>query len=148
MGFRISVFISHSWNYSGHYEKLSSWIFEESWRDEGTNSQIVFVDKSIPKSDPIHNPQSSAALKNAIWSRIIASDVVVIPTGMYANYSNWIGKEIEGSKEYSKPILAVNPWDQDRTSSIVSEAAEETVGWNKKTVFSGIFELYRKRYYP
>ena len=32
------------------------------------------------------------------------SHVVVIPTGMYTNYSRWIKKEIDSSSGYNKPI--------------------------------------------
>ena len=70
--------------------------------------------------------------------------MIVIPTGMYANYSRWIGKEIDGAKAMSKPILAVNPWAQQRTSSVVGQAAGLTVGWNKKSVVDGVWALYRR----
>lgn len=62
---------------------------------------------------------------------------------MYANYSKWIQKEIEGSSDYSKPILAVNPWRQQRASGVVVDAASKLVGWNKRPVVSGIWELYK-----
>jgi hypothetical protein len=45
-------------------------------------------------------------LKNAIYNQISRSHVIVIPSGMYANYSKWIKQEIKGSKTYNKPILA------------------------------------------
>ena len=63
--------------------------------------------------------------------------------GMYANYSKWIQKEIDGASDYGKPILAVNPWAQERSSSIVGDVATKKVGWNKKSVISGIWELYK-----
>lgn len=71
------------------------------------------------------------------------SHVIVIPTGMYANYSKWIQKEIDGSLGYSKPILAVNPWGRQRASGIVVDSASKLVGWNKKSVINGIWELYK-----
>jgi hypothetical protein len=61
---------------------------------------------------------------------------------MYANYSKWIQKEIEGAKYYGKPILAVNPWGQERKSSTVQAAADRYVGWNSKSVAQGIWDLY------
>jgi hypothetical protein len=53
-------------------------------------------------------------LQDAIFNQIARSHVIVIPSGMYANYSKWIQKEIAGAKNYSKPILAVNPWGQQK----------------------------------
>ena len=67
---------------------------------------------------------------------------MVIPTGMYATHSKWIQREIDGANEKGKPILAINPWGQQRTSSVVSAAANKTVGWNKKSVIHGIWDLY------
>jgi len=63
---------------------------------------------------------------------------------MYVNYSKWIGKEIDGAATKGKPVLGVDPWGQQRTSSVVAAAATKTVGWNKKSVISGIWELYRQ----
>lgn len=63
---------------------------------------------------------------------------------MYANYSDWIQKEIDGAKGYAKPILAVNPRAQERTSGIVVDNSDMHVGWNKNSVVDGIWQLYYK----
>jgi hypothetical protein len=69
--------------------------------------------------------------------------VIVIPTGMYAAHSKWIQKEIDGAREYRKPILAVNPWGAQRTSTDVVNAATKVVGWNSNSVVTAIWELYK-----
>lgn len=135
----ISVFISHSWSYSGHYDKLAEWLFEMPWNANGT--PIVFQNTSVPKDNPIHNAPTSAALTAAIYERIAQSHVVVIPTGMYAHYSNWIRKEIDGARVIGRPLLAVDPWAQERKSSVVAGSADRTVGWNSQTVVSGVWAL-------
>ena len=138
---QIHVFISHAWAHSGHYEKLADWIFNENWRVG--QASLVFRNYSVPKDDPIHDADNDKQLKEAIFKQIAMSHVIVIPTGMYASYSKWIKKEIEGSADYDKPILAVNPWGQERVSGVVVDAANKLVGWNKKSVVSGIWELYK-----
>lgn len=138
---QIHVFISHSWSYSEHYETLSKWIFEEQWTVG--QASLDLRDFSVPKDDRVHDASNSRELKLAIYNQIARSHVVVIPLGMYANYSDWIQKEIDGAGQYEKPILGVNPWAQQRKSSVVAAAATETVGWNKKSVIGGIWELYR-----
>jgi len=135
----MNVFISHSWAYSEHYDRLAEWIFGEVW-SVGTQ-RVHFFDTSVPRDNPIHYAPSDAALKNAIYARLQSSHVVVIPTGMYASYSKWIGKEIEGAKLYNRPIVAVDPWAQERTSSVVAEAAKETVGWNKQSIINAVWRL-------
>ena len=142
MGIRqIHVFISHSWSYSGHYDKLSSWIFGETW--SVGSASLDLRNYSVPKSDPILNAHNDLQLKTAIYNQIYRSHVVVIPTGMYAHHSKWIRKEIDGAKSYGKPILAVDPWGAVRAASVVASAADKIVGWNSKSVVSGIWELYR-----
>nr|EDZ40403.1 MAG: Hypothetical protein CGL2_11346182 [Leptospirillum sp. Group II '5-way CG'] len=141
--YQIHIFISHSWSYSGHYDTLSDWIFGKDW-SVGQES-INFMDFSVPKNDPIHNAPTKRELKEAIYAQIARSHVIVIPTGMYASYSEWIKKEIDGSKTYSKPILAVEPWGQQRSASVVGQAAKKIVGWNSESVVNGIWSLYREK---
>jgi hypothetical protein len=140
---QIHVFISHSWKYSSHYEKLASWIFSERWHVD--HYDLDFRDFSVPRDDPIHNASSETALEVAIFNQIMRSHVVVMPMGMYVNYSKWIQKEINGANKFSKPILAVNPWQQERKSSIVRFHATEEAGWNSKSVVEKVWRLYNAR---
>ena len=139
---RIHVFISHSWSYSGHYDTLADWVFNRSW--SSGQASLDFRDFSVPRNDPIHNAKNDSQLKQALLAQIARSHVIVIPTGMYASYSKWIQKEIEGARLHSKPVLAVNPWGAQRTSSDVSSVASKLVGWNAKSVVNGIWDLYRQ----
>jgi hypothetical protein len=140
---QIHVFISHSWTYSDHYDTLASWIFQEAW--SVGQASLDFRNYSVPKNDPIHNAKTDKELKDAIYKQIALSHVIVIPTGMYASYSKWIKKEVEGAIEYSKPILSVTPRAQDRESSIVTKNASKNVGWNKQSLINAIWELYCER---
>jgi hypothetical protein len=74
--------------------------------------------------------------------RLLFRYLIVIPSGMYTNYSKWIQKEIDGAKLYNKPILAVNPWGQQKRAGLVLNNADYGVGWNKGPVISGIWDLY------
>lgn len=138
---QIHVFVSHSWAYSDHYEKLAEWIFKTSW--SSGQASFDMRDFSVPKNDPIHNARNDRELQDAIYDKIKRSHVIVIPTGMYTHHSKWINKEIAGAKQYGKPILAVNPWGQQRAADVVVSNANETVGWNSETVAGGIWRLYR-----
>lgn len=140
--YQVHVFVSHSWAYSGHYDKIDEWLFGQIHRFG--QASVRYYDYSVPKSDPIHNAPTQKALQTAIYAKISRSNVVVIPTGMYANYSKWIKKEIEGARAWEKAILAVNPWAQLRRSSVVAEAADSLVGWNRNSVVQGVWDLFRR----
>jgi hypothetical protein len=140
---QIHVFISHAWAHSHHYDTLASWIFGEPW--SVGQASLDFRDYSVPKHNPIHKVGSTQSLQTAISDQIARSHVVVIPSGMYATYSKWIQKEIDAASAYGKPILAVNPWGQERKSDIVLSSAEGTVGWNKLPLINEIWRLYYDR---
>ena len=91
---------------------------------------------------PIHDAPTAAELYDAISNQIGPSHVIVIPTGMYATLSNWVGKEIRAANNLDKPILAVNPWGQQRASREVQDSATKPVGRTKGSVVSGIWDLY------
>ena len=140
---QIHVFISHAWSYSEHYDTLEKWIFQEQWNVG--QASLDFRDYSIPRHNPILKTTSTKALQDAIFNQIARSHVVVIPSGMYAAYSNWIQKEIDGSKAYNKPIVAVNPWGQQRKAGVVLSNADIGVGWNKQPLVDAIWQLYYAR---
>ena len=140
---QIHVFISHLLGlFRSLTNTLEDWIFREEMAPRSGIARLSgFFGSS--KNDPIHNASTDRALRGAIFNKIARSHVIVIPLGMYANYSKWIRKEIDGAQSYAKPILGVNPWGQERKSSVVAAAAKETVGWNSKSVVGGIWRLYR-----
>lgn len=137
---QIHVFISHAWAHSQHYNTLADWIFNEPW--SVGQASLDFRDFSVPKDDPIHGATNTQALQNAIFEKIARSHVIVIPSGMYATHSKWIQREIAGAKNYTKPILAVTPWGQERESGIVVDNADQSVGWNKQPLINAIWSLY------
>ncbi|CAN7725661.1 TIR domain-containing protein [Mesorhizobium amorphae] len=137
---QVHVFISHSWNYSGHYNTLAGWIFERTWRFG--QAAVDFRNYSVPRSDPILNASNDRQLKEAIHRQISRSHVIVIPTGMYTHYSKWIGKEVEAAGFYGKPILAVDLRGASRKASIVGSAASKSCAWNSISVLNGIWDLY------
>jgi hypothetical protein len=139
---QIHVFISHSWKYSTHYETIEEWIFKEKWA--AGQASLEFRNFSIPQDDPIHNAPTDNALQKAIYNQIMRSHIVIIPTGMYTTRSKWIKKEVDGAKHYQKPIIAVNPWGQERKAIDIQNVADKIVGWNKKPLIEAVWSLHRK----
>lgn len=50
------------------------------------------------------------------------------------------------AKNYKKPIIAVQPWGAERTSTIVKNAATVIVGWNAKSVANAVrnYAIYQQ----
>lgn len=123
------IFISHSWSYSEQYDKI-----EEFLQQEGVN----YYNHSVPKDDPVHTKGSDKELEAAIEAKMKGCSCVIILAGVYATYSKWINKEIKLAQKYNKPIIAVEYWGAERTSTFVKDAATVIVKWQAKSVADAV----------
>lgn len=131
-----NLFISHSWAYSDSYGKLVGLLDARPY--------FAYRNYSVPRDDPVHNARSVATLKAAIQRKMAPCGAVLILAGVYATYSKWINIEIDLAQSafsYPKPIVAIEPWASERTSSRVKQAADRIVRWNKDSVVKAIREL-------
>ena len=66
------------------------------------------------------------------------SQIVIILSGMYVSYSDWIQYEIEKAYKMNKYIIGVKPWGNERMPQIVRDRADVIVGCNKNGIISAI----------
>ena len=123
------IFISHSWAYSAQYDKVEEFLEKEN---------VEYYNHSVPKDDPIHTNGTDKQLREKIDAKIRGCSCVIILAGVYASYSKWINIEIELAQNYNKPIIAVQPWGAERTSTVVKNAADAIVGWNSKSIANAV----------
>lgn len=126
------VFISHSWTYGDHYDRLVELLKDQPY--------FAWSDHSVPKDDPIHNAPNATKLREAIRRQMQGVNCVVILAGVYSTYSKWINVEIELARELGKPIVAVEYWGAEHTSRVVKDNADAVVGWNGASVAKAIRE--------
>ena len=129
------LFISHSWRYGDQYDRLKKLL---------DKSGLSYRDYSVPRDDPIHNARSARQLQEAIKNQMQYASVVLVLAGVYASHSKWIDIEIdlaESSFASAKPIVAIEPWGSERTSTRVKRAADEVVKWSTKSIVRAIEEL-------
>ena len=126
-----NLFISHSWSYGNQYQRLTELL---------ANREYVYRDYSVPSTKPILF-STDKELASRIESKIMMSSVVIIMAGVYSTYSTWINKEIELAKKWNKPIIAVEPYGAERTSSVVKDAADIVCSWNTLSIVNAIDEL-------
>ena len=125
-----NLFISHSWAYGDAYDKLIRMLDSDRY--------FKYKDYSVPKNNPIHNAPYDYQLRAAIKNQMQHASCVLILAGVYATYSKWINIEIQLAKEMNKPIIAIESWGSERTSSIVKNNANKIVRWNTSTIISAI----------
>ena len=127
------LFISHSWTYGDAYEKLVKFFNE--------HPNFLWTNYSVPKDDPVHSASNDKQLYNAIKAQIAPVNCVIMMAGVYSTYSKWINKEIQISKtDFTKPIIAVEPWAAEKTSKLVKDNADAIVKWQSKSIVDTIRE--------
>ena len=127
---RYNLFISHSWNYNYYYERLIVML--------DNVSGFTYRDYSVPKDDPIHNANNDKQLRAAIRNQMQHASCVLVLAGVYASYSKWINIELELAEEMGKKIIAIEPWDAEKTSAIVKGYADEIVKWRSDSIVKAI----------
>ncbi|EGR2839826.1 TIR domain-containing protein [Vibrio cholerae] len=128
-----NLFISHSWAYGDAYEQLVKML-------DGANN-FSYRNYSVPKNDPIHNAPNQNALREAIKTQMSSCHAIIVLAGVYSTYSKWINEEItlanSGFKN-PKPIIAIQPWGAEKTSTVVKENADIIVKWNTNSIVDAI----------
>jgi len=125
------ILISHSWDYDNQYRKVKEWL------DDARN--FAWKDYSVPFDKAI-DADSKKELKQKLRNKISACNCIIILSGMYVSYSEWIDYEIDTALEFKKPIVGVEPWGQERVPSKVRDNADKMVGWNADSVVKAVRE--------
>ena len=123
------LLISHSWDYPEQYEKVEQWLDETKW--------FAWTNESIPLEKALP-PMKKAELKERISNRIRLCNAVIILSGMYVDYSDWIEYEMDEAARMGKPIIGLKPWGQQRVPAEVQEKATVMVGWNSQSLIDAI----------
>lgn len=123
------IMISHSWDYDEHYEKIVEWL------NDANNLQ--WTNYSVPLTNPI-DASGKKDLKEKLKNRISLCSCIIVLSGMYVTYSEWIDYEIDTAIELSKPIIGVEPWGQEKVPQKVTNNADVIAGWNSYSVVRAV----------
>lgn len=123
------ILISHSWDYNNDYLTVKGWL--------DSSPYFMWHDYSVPLSKPL-DAHTKNELKQKIRDRISICSCVIILSGMYVAYSDWIDYEIDTAVALGKPIIGVKPWGQERIPLKVQNSADIMVGWNASSVVDAV----------
>lgn len=127
------IFISHAWTYSKDYYNLVDLL--------NSAANFKWRNYSVPSHNPVIDPSTEAgkrALKKELDQQIRPVNCVLVISGMYATYREWIQNEMDLASGYNKPIIGVIPWGQERVSTAVSSVAKQMVRWNTDSIVAAI----------
>lgn len=123
------LFVSHAWLYDDAYIRLVKLLRAAplfKWRNY-----------SVPQHDPLY-ANNVQRLCEALDRQIRPVNAVLIISGMYVNYRDWIQYEMDVARYYNKPIIGIRPWVAKRVPVAVRQAADTMVGWNTASIVRAI----------
>lgn len=130
-----NVFISHAWRYSEDYERLEKML--------KSAPNFAFHNYSVPCHDPLIDPNTPVGkqkLQRLLDEQIRPASIVLVISGMYVHYKEWIQYELDSSFKKRKPIVGIVPWGQERTPTEVQNVAREMVRWDTASIVKAIRE--------
>ena len=123
------LFICHAWRYDDDYHRLVT-LLEAAplfkWRNH-----------SVPQHDPL-DARTARRLRVSLDRQIRPASVVLVISGMYVNYRDWIQYEMEVAEHYHKPVIGIRPRGSKRVPVAVRQAAATMVGWNTRSIVRAI----------
>ena len=84
------LLISHSWKYSTQYDTILEWL--------NTASNFKWSNHSVSADNPF-NTKTKTALKEQLTQQIRGCNAIIVVSGMYTLYSEWIDYEINEASE-------------------------------------------------
>ena len=102
------LFISHAWQYHSDYYRLVEMLKEANY--------FVWYNYSVPRHDP-KDVNNKKALAEALQNQMRPTNCVLIVSGMYAAYREWIQYEIDLAAHWGKPVIGIRPRGSERSAN-------------------------------
>ena len=130
-----NIFISHAWRYGEEYKRLVGLL--------DSAKLFHYYNYSAPREKPLQNLNATDAktkgqIAAAIDRKISPVSCVLVISGMYADYREWMQYEIDKAVEMQKPIIGIEPLGQKRIPENVRSVANVMVGWNTDSIVKAI----------
>lgn len=127
------LFISHAWKYGAEYDRLTDLLNAAPY--------FHYRNYSAPKDKPLIVPGSAVTnmiLKDCIDKKIRPVNAVIVLSGMYYYYHDWMKVEMNIAHYYHKPIIAIKPWGNQLVPKQIADISNTVVNWNTDSIVSAI----------
>jgi len=131
-----NIYVSHSWSVADTYDKLV--------RVLQSDPSFAFRLFGLAKNDPVHATGVSYELRAAMRHPMSQCHVLVVQTGVYAQFGKWINEELElacATFELRRRVLAIDTFGPDPKPTPVQERADRVIGWTKSGIITAVREL-------
>ena len=135
-----NLFISHAWKYGDEYDRLVNLLNNATY--------FSWLNWSAPEDKPLIPewmtvPNDTVLV--AIAEKIRMADCVLVISGMYANYSDWIIAEMDIARHFNMPLIGIEPWGSQKIPTVVTDRTIEDVGWQTSSIVHAVRRHCRAR---
>lgn len=130
------LFISHAWKYNTDYRNLISLLNNAPY--------FSYYNYSAPKEKPLFpegTPLTNKIIAEKIRDKISPSQIVIVISGMYGAYHDWMRFEVDTAISMGKPILGIYPYGNSVAPEYIRNCADEMVHWNTNSIVQAIRRL-------
>lgn len=124
-----SLFISHAWQYNEDYNRLVQML-------DGAK-RFRWMNHSVPEERPKDSHDDDALLE-ALGNQLRPTGCVLVISGMYVAYRDWVQREIDLAAQWGKPMIGIKPRGSMAVPREVSSAAEVMVRWHTPSIVSEV----------
>lgn len=124
-----NLFISHCWSYDKDYIRLCNLlnnVYDFQWKNY-----------SVSEDDPLAGG-SRKKLAEEIDRQIRLASAVLVISGIYVSYREWIQFEIDLADKYNKPIVGLVPRGNSNIPIAVRNSAWQIVNWSTVSIIDAI----------
>lgn len=130
------IFISHAWKYGDDYSRLVNLLDNALF--------FSYYNYSAPKEKPLFpsgTPYTNRDIASKITDKMKPAQVILVLSGMYLNYHDWMNYEVDEAVRMCKPIIAVRPYGQQNIPQYITDRATRSVSWNTNSIVTAIRDL-------
>lgn len=124
----IRIMGSHGWEADEDYLRLFEYL-------ESTTN-FFYENVLPPQSSP--EGETVAQRRTRVLDAMKQAEVLVVISGQYAAYRDWLDFEIGAAQAHNRPIVLVEPFGPNDPPDALKGQATQIVGWNSRSLEDAI----------